>query len=92
MEDFDVVVIGTGYGGVTLAARLTEAGRHVALIEKTPRAAGKTQTIDRKGYRYKMFGAALTPIYSDQSWLDDERFEAMTNGKSLGQSERRPWP
>jgi len=58
---FDVIVVGAGYGGATAAALLAHAGRRVALIDKTPRAGGKTQTLDRLGYRYEMFGAVGIP-------------------------------
>jgi phytoene dehydrogenase-like protein len=61
LKDFDVVVIGAGYGGVTVAALLAKAGRRVALVEKMPRAGGKAQTIDWRGYRYEMFGAVGIP-------------------------------
>jgi len=61
MGDFDVVVIGAGYGGVTAAALLARAGRRVALVEKMPRAGGKAQTIEWRGYRYEMFGAVGIP-------------------------------
>ncbi|HEX7460359.1 MAG TPA: NAD(P)-binding protein, partial [Acidimicrobiales bacterium] len=60
-DQFDVVVIGAGYGGAPLAALLAHQGRRVALIDKTPRAGGKTQTLDRRGYRYEMFGAVGIP-------------------------------
>jgi prolycopene isomerase len=60
-DDFDVIVIGAGYGGVTAAALCAAQGKRVALIDKTPRAGGKTQTLDRKGYRYEMFGAVGIP-------------------------------
>jgi phytoene dehydrogenase-like protein len=58
---YDVIVIGAGYGGAPLAALLANEGRRVALIDKTPRAGGKTQTLDRRGYRYEMFGAVGIP-------------------------------
>jgi prolycopene isomerase len=61
MGDFDVVVIGAGYGGVTVAALLAHAGRRVALVDKMPRAGGKAQTIEWRGYRYEMFGAVGIP-------------------------------
>lgn len=61
VPDFDVAVIGAGYGGASLAALLAHAGRRVALVDKTPRAGGKTQTLDRQGYRYEMFGAVGIP-------------------------------
>ena len=60
-DRFDVVVVGAGYGGAPLAALLAGRGRRVALVEKTPRAGGKTQTLDRRGYRYEMFGAVGIP-------------------------------
>ena len=66
MDAFDVAVIGAGYGGAMVAALLAQAGRRVALVEKTPRAGGKTQTLDRKGYRYEMFGAVGIPAHNSR--------------------------
>jgi phytoene dehydrogenase-like protein len=60
-DEFDVVVVGAGYGGAPLAALLAHQGRRVALVEKTRRAGGKAQTLDRRGYRYEMFGAVGIP-------------------------------
>lgn len=60
-DTFDVAVIGAGYGGAAVAALLAHAGRQVLLVDKTPRAGGKTQTLPRKGYRYEMFGAVGIP-------------------------------
>jgi len=59
--EVDVAVVGAGYGGAPLAALLASDGYRVALVEKTPRAGGKTQTLDRRGYRYEMFGAVGIP-------------------------------
>jgi prolycopene isomerase len=66
MDTFDVAVIGAGYGGATLAALLAHAGRRVVLVEKTSRAGGKTQTLDRKGYPYEMFGAVGIPAHNSR--------------------------
>ncbi len=66
MEEFDIVVIGAGYGGATVAALLAHKGKRVALVEKTALAGGKTQTIDRKGYKFEMFGAVGIPAHNSR--------------------------
>ena len=71
-DDFDVIVIGAGYGGATAAALCAHQGKRVALIDKTPRAGGKSQTLDRKGYRYDMFGAVGIPA-------DNSRFHELVD-------------
>ncbi len=78
-DDFDAIVIGAGYGGTTVAALLASAGRRVALVEKTNNAGGKAQTVDRKGYRYEMFGAVGIPA-------DGSRFHELVN--TLGVADR----
>lgn len=66
VTEFDVCVIGAGFGGATVAALLADAGKKVILIEKTARAGGKTQTTERKGYRFEMFGAVGIPAYNSR--------------------------
>ncbi len=77
MQDFDVAVIGAGYGGVSAAALLAHQGKRVALVDKTPRAGGKTQTLVRKGYRYEMFGAVGIPAVGS-------RFHELVDTLGLG--------
>ena len=76
-DDFDVIVIGAGYGGATAAALLAHQGKRVALLDKTPRAGGKTQTLHRKGYRYEMFGAVGIPAL-------DSRFHELVDVLGVG--------
>jgi len=66
LNSYDAVVIGAGFGGATVAALLAHQGKRVALIEKTARAGGKTQTTERKGYRFEMFGAVGIPAYNSR--------------------------
>lgn len=82
MGEYDVCVIGAGYGGATVAALLAKAGRRVALVEKTARAGGKTQTTERKGYHFEMFGAVGIPALNS-------RFHELVD--TLGIAERVPF-
>lgn len=82
MDEFDVCVVGAGYGGATVAALLAHAGRRVALVEKTARAGGKTQTTERKGYHFEMFGAVGIPALNS-------RFHELV--ERLGIGERVPF-
>ena len=76
-DDFDVIVVGAGYGGATTAALLAHQGRRVALVDRTPRAGGKSQTLHRKGYRYEMFGAVGIPA-------DNSRFHELVDVLGIG--------
>ena len=66
MDEYDVCVIGAGFGGASVAALLAHSGRRVALLEKTARAGGKAQTTERLGYRFEMFGAVGIPALNSR--------------------------
>lgn len=60
-DQYDVIVVGAGYGGVTTAALCAKAGRRVLLVDKNNQAGGKAQTIRRNGYAYEMWPVLSLP-------------------------------
>ncbi len=55
MSSYDVIVIGAGPGGATLAALCAKAGKKVLLAEKNDRAGGKALTLQRDRFGYEMW-------------------------------------
>jgi len=51
-EDYDALVIGSGIGGLTTAALLSELGLKVAVLEQHYTAGGYTHSYDRQGYEW----------------------------------------
>jgi phytoene dehydrogenase-like protein len=48
---YDVIVIGSGMGGLSAAALLAQAGYKILLTEKYERLGGNFSTIDYKGFK-----------------------------------------
>lgn len=48
---YDVVIIGSGLGGITAAALLTKAGFNTLVVERLPFVGGKCATLDYHGYK-----------------------------------------
>lgn len=51
-ERYDVVVVGSGIGGLTCAALLAELGRRVCVLEQHYTAGGYTHSYERNGYEW----------------------------------------
>ena len=49
---YDALVIGSGIGGLTTAALLSELGRKVAVLEQHYTAGGATHSYERNGYEW----------------------------------------
>ncbi|MCZ7528507.1 MAG: NAD(P)/FAD-dependent oxidoreductase [Acidimicrobiia bacterium] len=77
-EQYDVIVIGAGPGGATLAALCARAGRRVLLVEKNDQAGGKALTLQRKGYGYEMWPVIGIPgLAAGQRSRYEELLEAL---------------
>ena len=61
MQHWDVVVIGAGVGGLSVAARLVAAGRRVLVIEKSGHVGGRCSHRERNGVRVTT-GAIMIPM------------------------------
>ncbi|MGH8574234.1 MAG: phytoene desaturase family protein, partial [Gammaproteobacteria bacterium] len=51
-DSYDVVVVGTGIGGISAAALLAKAGREVLAVEQAPGVGGYARSFRRDGYRF----------------------------------------
>ena len=51
-EDYDAVIIGSGIGGLTSAALLSDLGWKVCVLEQHYTAGGYTHSYDRNGYEW----------------------------------------
>jgi all-trans-retinol 13,14-reductase len=54
VAQWDVVVIGSGIGGLAAAAALARDGKRVLLLERHSQFGGLTQTFERQGYRFNV--------------------------------------
>lgn len=55
METYDVIVLGAGPGGTTVANLLAHSGKRVLLVDKNKTPGGRMSTFERDGFRYELF-------------------------------------
>lgn len=61
-ERYDVIVIGSGPGGLSCAALLQKRGIRTLLIEKNGFCGGKMVSIEKDGYAYDLFPHGQVPV------------------------------
>ena len=53
-NNWDVIIIGAGLGGLTAAANLVGAGRRILVLERNPHPGGTAYVYNRKGFSFPM--------------------------------------
>lgn len=61
MPEFDVIVVGAGFGGSSCAGLLAKRGLKVLLLEKNARAGGKATSLSKKGFTYTAWVVISAP-------------------------------
>lgn len=77
----DVLVVGAGLFGLTVAERLAEAGRKVTIVEKRPHIGGNAySTVDEKtGIELHKYGAHIFHTSNEKVWDYVTRFTSFTD-------------
>ena len=58
-----IIVIGSGFGGLSITSRLRSNGFETTLIEKQPDLGGRARTFLHKGYKYDAGPTVITAPY-----------------------------
>ncbi len=64
--NYDVIVIGSGPGGLSAATLLQKRGKKVLLVEKGNLLGGKMISIEKDGYAYDLFPHGQVPMVGNQ--------------------------
>jgi flavin-dependent dehydrogenase len=81
-ENYDVIVIGSGPGGLSAATLLQKRGLDCLLIDKNNLLGGKMISIEKDGYAYDLFPHGSSPCST----------AGATAESTTGSRRARPWP
>lgn len=82
VNDYDVIVIGAGVGGLSTAARLAAGGKKVRVVEmnEETRGAGRLGQINVEGYRFESGPSLLLlPDIYEEAFMDSQGADLFTN-------------
>ncbi|TAJ53318.1 MAG: NAD(P)/FAD-dependent oxidoreductase [Nevskiaceae bacterium] len=79
-QDYDVIVIGSGIGGLSCAALLTRLGRKVCVLEQHYTAGGFTHSYEREGYEWDVGVHYIGEVHKPYAPLR-RIFDVISDGK-----------
>ncbi|MDF2507104.1 MAG: UDP-galactopyranose mutase [Microbacterium sp.] len=81
MEHMDLLVVGSGFFGLTIAERAAEAGRKVTVIDRRPHIGGNaySEAEPETGIEVHRYGAHLFHTSNATVWEYVNRFTSFTN-------------
>ncbi|MDF1662689.1 MAG: FAD-dependent oxidoreductase [Planctomycetota bacterium] len=78
MKDYDVAVIGAGFGGLGAALELARGGASVILLEMLNYPGGCAGTFNKAGYRFEAgatLSSGLGPGQLFRRWIDEYQLD-----------------
>ncbi|ETW01675.1 hypothetical protein H310_06296 [Aphanomyces invadans] len=78
-DDLDVIVIGSGMGGLTVAAALAKEGKRVLVLEQHDVAGGNTHTFEEGGYEFDTGFHYIGGFLDDKSYPNRKLFDYISN-------------
>ncbi len=79
-QEYDAIIIGSGLGGLTTAALLSQAGKKVLVLERHYVPGGFTHAFKRKGYTWDVGVHYVGQVHSHKASLR-KAFDYITEGK-----------
>jgi UDP-galactopyranose mutase len=74
MDNYDVLIVGAGLYGATVAQRLQEKGKRVLVLEKRPHVGGNVYTEEIEGIQVHKYGAHIFHTNDKRVWDYVNRF------------------
>jgi len=71
--DYDTIVVGAGFAGITAARELSQAGQKVLVLEARNRLGGRTFTTEFEGHQIEL-GGAWIHWSQPYVWAETERY------------------